>query len=290
MTGLALALVFGSAFLHATWNLLAKRASGGVEFVWLIALVTTICYLPALGVYAWLARPEFTLQHALLAVGSAVIHVCYFVSLQRGYRAGDLSLVYPLARGSGPALATALAVVFLGERPGVQALIGTLLVVLSVFVLAGGTRQAGSGQGGAGARRAVLYGLVTGVFISLYTTWDGYAVGHAGAAPLVYMLAGEVFRSLILAPIALRNRPEIRRIWREAKGATIGVAVLSPLAYFMVLTAMQFTPVSLVAPTREISILIGTILGARLLAEGHWRRRLLGALGMVLGVTLLALA
>ncbi|MFA5550597.1 MAG: DMT family transporter [Trueperaceae bacterium] len=287
MTGLALALVFGSAFVHAAWNLLAKRAAGGVEFVWLVALLVSLCYAPVLGVYLWFERPEFTLQHALLAVGSAVIHVFYFVSLQRGYRAGDLSLVYPLARGSGPALATLLAVLFLGERPGLQALLGTLLVVLSVFVLAG---SGGKRQGGAASRRAVLYGLATGVFISLYTTWDGYAVAHAGASPLVFMLAGEAVRAAVLAPIALRNRPEVARIWREARGATFGVALLSPLAYLLVLTAMQFTPVSLVAPTREISILIGTILGARLLSEGHWRRRLLGAAGMVAGVTLLALA
>lgn len=287
MTGLALALVFGSAFLHAAWNLLAKRAAGGVEFVWLVSLLVTACYAPVLAVYVWFQRPEFTLQHALLALGSAAIHVCYFVSLQRGYRAGDLSLVYPLARGTGPALATALAVIFLGESPGLQALLGTLLVVLSVFVLAGG---GGSRQSGAGSRRAVLYGLATGGFISLYTTWDGYAVGHVGAAPLVFMLASEAFRALFLAPIALRNRPELARIWRQAKWPTLGVALLSPLAYVMVLTALQFTPISLVAPTREISILIGTVLGARLLAEGHLRRRLLGALGMVAGVTLLALA
>ena len=104
------------------------------------------------------------------------------------------------------------------------------------------------------------------------------------------MMAGEFARTVILMPIALRNRPEIARIWQRHHWATIGVAVLSPLAYLMVLTAMQFTPVSLVAPTREISILIGTIMGARLLAEGQWRRRLSGALGMVAGVALLALA
>lgn len=287
MTALALALVFGSAFVHATWNLLAKRAAGGVEFVWLVSVVALVGYAPVLAVYLWLERPEFTLQHAWLALVSALVHVCYFVSLQRGYRAGDLSLVYPLARGSGPALATALAVIFLGERPGAQALLGTLLVVSSVFVLTGAGAR---GRGGAAPRRAIVYGLVTGGFISLYTTWDAYAVGHAGASPVVFMLAGEVFRALLLAPVALRNRPEVARIWRRARGATVGVALLSPLAYLMILTAMQFTPVSLVAPAREVSILIGTVLGARLLAEGEWRRRLLGALGMVAGVALLALA
>lgn len=285
MTGLALALVFGSAFMHATWNLLAKRVAGGVEFVWLIALAAAAAYAPVILVYVLVEKPVFTLTHTLLAVGSGVIHVAYFISLQRGYRAGDLSLVYPLARGTGPALATALAILVLGERPGAQALLGTLLVVSSVFILTGGRAS-----GGRNPRLAVLYGLATGGFISLYTTWDGYAVAHAGASPLLFMMAGEFARALVLAPVALRNRPEVSRIWRDHRWATIGVAVLSPLAYLMVLTAMQFTPVSLVAPTREISILVGTIMGARLLAEGQWRRRLLGALGMVAGVALLALA
>ncbi len=280
-----MALVFGSAFMHATWNLLAKRVAGGVEFIWLIALAATVVYAPVIAVYVLVERPVFTLTHAFLALVSGVIHVAYFISLQRGYRAGDLSLVYPLARGTGPALATALAIVVLGERPGLQALLGTLLVVGSVFVLTGGKAPSGRNP-----RLAIVYGLATGGFISLYTTWDGYAVGHAGAAPLLFMMAGEFARAVILMPIALRNRPEIARIWQRHHWATIGVAVLSPLAYLMVLTAMQFTPVSLVAPTREISILIGTIMGARLLAEGQWRRRLSGALGMVAGVALLALA
>jgi drug/metabolite transporter (DMT)-like permease len=214
LTTLALLLVFGSAFLHATWNLLAKRVAGGAEFVWLIAVSTLVAYAPAVLVYLWLAEPRFTWQHAFLALVSGVIHIGYFVTLQRGYRVGDLSLVYPLARGTGPALATLLAVLFLGERPGPQALLGTLLVVVSVAVLTGG----GRGEGGRNRRLAIVYGLVTGGFISLYTTWDGYAVGHAGAAPLVFMIAGEAARVLLMLPVALRNRPEVARIWRDHKG------------------------------------------------------------------------
>lgn len=285
MTGLALALVFGSAVMHAGWNLLAKRVAGGVEFVWLIAMTSALAYTPAIVVYVFVIGPQFTLAHALLAVGSGAIHAAYFISLQRGYRVGDLSLVYPLARGTGPALATLLAVLVLGERPGPQALLGTLLVVGSVFVLTGSKTPSGRSR-----RAAIVYGLATGGFISLYTVWDGYAVAHAGATPLLFMMAAEFARVIVLAPFALRNRPELKRIWHHHHWATISVALLSPLAYLMVLTAMQFTPVSLVAPTREISILIGAILGARFLAEGQVRRRLLGAIGMVAGVALLALA
>lgn len=275
--------MLGSACLHATWNLLAKRAKGGNGFLYLFTLLTLAVYGPAVLVYCLVARPEFTLAHLAFALGSAVLHVGYFVFLQRGYRVGDLSLVYPLARGSGPALAAVLAVVLLGERPGVQAVAGTIMVVLSVFVLTGGRDLWRPDR-----RIAVVYGLLTGLFIGSYTVWDGYAVGVLAAAPLLFTYVGEAGRVVILAPWMARNRSEIVTAWREHRWEAIGVAVLSPLAYLMVLSAMRFTPVSLVAPTREVSILIGTVLGTRLLAEGDGRRRLLGAAGMVIGVALLA--
>ncbi len=202
MSLLALGLVVGSAFLHASWNLLAKRVAGGVEFVWLFATVSLVCFLPAVALYVWLAQPVFTTTHALLAAVSSLLHVAYMVLLQRGYRVGDLSLVYPLARGSGPALATLLAVLVLGERPGAQALLGTLLVVGSVLVLTGGPSANRRNR-----HLAVVYGLATGMVIGLYTIWDGYAVGHAGAAPLLFLVAAEAGRVLLLAPLAVAPTP-----------------------------------------------------------------------------------
>lgn len=286
MTLLALALVLGAALLHASWNLLAKRARGGAEFVWLFASLTLVAYAPAVAVYVRLAHPVLRPPQLLFAAVSSVLHVAYFVSLQRGYRAGDLSLVYPLARGSGPALAALLAIAVLGERPGPLGLAGAALVVLSVFVLSGGGPLRGSGSGG----RAAGYGLLTGLFIGLYTVWDGYAVGHLGASPLLYSYLSEAGRAVLLAPVAWRGRAAVARAWRRNRGAAWGIAVLSPLAYILVLSAMTFTPISLVAPAREISILVGTLMGTRLLAEGQGARRLAGAAGMVAGVALLALA
>lgn len=96
-----MALVLGSAVVHASWNLIAKQAKGGAGFLWLFAVMTAVIYLPVALTYFLVARPVFTWTHLLFAVVSAVIHVGYFVFLQRGYRVGDLSLVYPLARGSG---------------------------------------------------------------------------------------------------------------------------------------------------------------------------------------------
>lgn len=310
MSGLALALVLGSAVVHASWNLLAKRAAGASHgvggtavFTWLFATLTVLAYAPVVAAFVLWARPAFTSSHALLALGSSVLHVGYFVALQRGYRVADLSLVYPLARGSGPALATLLAVVFLAERPGPQALAGTASVVLGVLVLSGApswptrARRRGDRRSRLDAPRhraarrvpvGVVYGLLTGAFIGAYTAWDGHAVGIAGAAPLLFSYASEVGRAVLLTPLALARPAEVRAAWRANAGPAIGIAVLSPLAYLMVLSAMTFTPVSLVAPTREISILIGTVLGTRLLAEGQGGRRLLGAAAMVLGVALLA--
>lgn len=287
MTTLALGLVLFSALIHASWNLLAKRVAGGAEFVWLISVIDVVGYAPFALLYVLIAKPAFSAQHLWLAFVSGALHLAYFVTLQRGYRLGDLSLVYPLARGTGPALATVLAIVVLGERPGLQALVGTAFVVLSVLVLTSGRAPSGTG----GKRPAILYGLLTGVFISLYTAWDGFAVGRAAAVPILYMVAVDVWRSLLLTPVVTTGRgwAEVTRLWRDHKWATIGVGMLSPLAYILVLTALSFTPVSFVAPTREISILVGTLMGARLLSEGQAGRRLVGASGMVVGVVLLAL-
>lgn len=284
MTLLALALVLTAAVLHASWNLLAKRARGGAVFIGLFATLTVVAYAPVVAAYVVLVHPVLRWVHVLFAAISAGLHVGYFVVLQRGYRSGDLSVVYPLARGSGPALAALLAIVVLGERPGTLGMVGAGLIVASVFVLTG------AGLPGRGGSSAVGYGLATGLFIGIYTVWDGYAVGHLGASPLLYSYLSEAGRALLLAPLALARKEELARLWRHARGAAWGIALLSPLAYILVLTAMTFTPISLVAPAREISILIGTVMGTKLLAEGQGGRRLVGATGMVAGVALLALA
>ena len=105
---------------------------------------------------------------------------------------------------------------------------------------------------------------------------------------MLYTVMAEAGRIVLLTPFVVGRGRVIAEVWREHRWETIGVAVLSPLAYLLVLTALQFTPVSLVAPTRDVRILLGTLLGTWLLHEGDGRRRLLGAIGMVAGVALLA--
>jgi drug/metabolite transporter (DMT)-like permease len=282
MTPLALLLILISAGLHASWNLLAKRAKGGAAFVWLAAFWAALLYAPLAIVYSLWQRPSLSGWQLLFVAGTIVLHIGYFVSLQRGYQHGDLSLVYPLARGSGPLLATLGAVILLGERPSWLAVMGLLLIAGNVFLLTGGLNSTAG-------HWAVRYGLLTGLFIAAYTLWDKVAVSTLLIPPLLYDWASNVGRSILLAPLALRRRQEVRALWRSHRREVLGVAVLSPLSYLLILFVMTSTPVHYVAPAREISILMAALLGAGALAEGDAKRRLLGAGGMVLGVLALAL-
>ncbi|MBI3970217.1 MAG: EamA family transporter [Chloroflexi bacterium] len=291
MSLLALALILAAAFMHAGWNLLAKRAGGGAAFVWLFGAVSTALYAPLAVVAMAVQRPHVGAAEALFLAGSGALHTVYFLSLQQGYRAGDLSLVYPLARGTGPLLATIAAIVVLGERPSPPALAGAALIALGVFALAASPRATQRGSAGAAAatRPAVLYGLRTGALIATYTLWDKHAVSALLLPPLLLDWTANAGRTLLLTPVARARAAEVRAMWRARRTEVLGVAVLAPLAYILVLTAMSFTPVSYVAPAREIAILIGAAMGARLLAEGDSLRRLAAAGAMVVGIVALTL-
>ena len=110
-------------------------------------------------------------------------------------------------------------------------------------------------------RTAIFYGVMTGVVISVYTVWDKYAVDRLAVPPLVLEAFSALGISLMLTPAAARRWAEVKKIWRDHKTEVIGVAVLAPLSYILILTAMSFTPLSYVAPCREVSILFAVGLG-----------------------------
>ncbi|QDQ27086.1 EamA family transporter [Chitinimonas arctica] len=281
----ALAMVIIAAFTHATWNLLAKQAAASRHFVWLYSAGTILFWLPAILAVFWWARPSLGTPEIIALAGSAVLHTAYSLCLQRGYKVGDLSVVYPMARGTGPLISFFGAMLVLGERPGPLAAVGALLVVVGVFLLAGGPRLLRPGAD----RKGLLWGVLTGTFIAAYTVWDGHAVKVLLLSPLLVDYAGNSLRCLMLTPRALADRhallPELRRYWKPA----LGVSVLGPLGYTLVLFAMQQAPVSHVAPARELSMMVGAWYGAKLLDEGDLSRRLLAAGVIVLGVVGLAL-
>jgi drug/metabolite transporter (DMT)-like permease len=280
----ALTLILVAAFIHATWNLLNKKASGHATFTWLVAGLSAVFYTPvAVAVFFFWHAKIGAVEIGFMA-GSALLHTGYFVLLNEGYRVGDLSLVYPLARGTGPLLSSIAAIIFLGERPSALALTGALLIIVGVVVLSGSPNKLRQ----TGAQKAISFALITGTFIAAYTLWDKQAVSRFAISPLLLDWGANLGRAILLTPFALGYWQNTRDEWRDHRAEAIGVAVLAPLSYILVLTAMQFTPVSYVAPAREISILIGTAMGTRLLAEGDVRRRLAAAAAMVVGVVALA--
>ncbi len=288
MSAQALALVISGALLHALWNLFAKKAAGGLAFVWLFGAVSVLVSLP-FGAAALQAHSHQLTAPVWAAIaGSAAVHVAYSLVLQKGYRESDFSVVYPLARGTGPLFAVLGAIAVLGEMPSGPGWCGIAAVLAGIFLLAGLGRL--SHPRTARASAGVFWGVLTGLTIAAYTVIDGWAVKALGVDPLLYYFLGLVLRTAILAPQALHARDRLAAQWRSNGRYAVAVGVLSPLAYTLVLYAVTMAPLSYVAPVRELSMLIGVLAGARVLREVLDLPRVAGTVCMVAGVVLLALA
>ena len=285
MTTLALALVLAAACCHATWNFLVKRINGGPELIWLLSLISTPIFLPfAIGSVLY-QEPDLGWYEIAFCVGSALIHMAYFLLLQQGYRHGDLSLVYPTARATGPFLSTIFAVVVLGEHMTPQIAAGGLAIIVGIVFLTGGF-----GGRAKHATRSLLFGVAIGSLIGSYTVWDAYTVRTLLVPPLLLEYASILMRLAILSPFAIRRRDLVKRHWQEHRVGVVTVAVLGPLAYILVLIALVFTPVVYVAPAREVSVLITVAIGTLLLKEGDFSRRMGWAILILAGMVLLAVS
>ena len=292
MTPTAFALIILAGLIHASWNIVAKKAGGDARFAFFTSVLMMLFWAP-LG--WWVGRDAVPLwgvrEWAFIGV-SGVLHVLYFVILLRGYRKSDLTVVYPMARGSGPLLASLAAIVLLGEQITALGLLGIAGVVGGVFLIAGGPgllRAAHDPQARARVHKGMAYGLLTGVFIASYTVVDGYAVKVVLMSPLLIDYMGNFVRVALLAPAVLRDLPTAAVLWRTQWRYALLVGVVSPVAYVLVLYAMQQAPLSHVAPAREVSMLFAALIGGHLLGEGDRVARILGALCIAAGVTALAL-
>lgn len=281
----AILLVLSSAFTHALWNFIAKRAIGGISFIWLFAVMEVALYLPVLLIALYVSPFTISNLELVMIVGSAFLHIAYFVSLTRGYQVADLSIVYPFSRGIGPLLSTIAAIILLSERPTPIALFGTILITLGIIGLTGDPRKIR----GKNLTKGLLFAGLTGLAIAGYTIWDSYAVRTVGLSPFVFQWGVTFIRLIILTPIAIRQRKHVQLAWEHDKWKAGGVAILSSLSYVLMLFALSFSQVSYVAPLRSISILIGVVMGVVLLKEGNLRKRF-GAAGiMVIGAIALGL-
>lgn len=286
MNNTALTLVVTGAILHAVWNLFAKKASGGLPFVWLYGFVSSLIALP-FGFVAWhnYGQPLSVLAWVAIAA-SALLHVLYSLVLQKGYRASDFSVVYPLARGTGPMFAVFGAVLLLGETPTGAGWLGIAAVLIGILLVSGMARLTRNHP--ASVQTGVFWGSLTGLCIAAYTVVDGWAIKMLHLPPVLYYVLGLGLRTAVLAPQALHDRTALHNQWRRNRPYILIVGVLSPLAYSLVLFSVSVAPLSYVAPVRELSMMLGVLMGAYLLRERLQASRVFGTALMVAGIILLA--
>ena len=285
MTSAAITLVLLSAFFHALWNSIAKRAVGGAVFVWLITVIEVIFYIPVMPYTLLIEDYTITWTAIGFMVGSAFFHVSYFLLLTKGYSVGDLSIVYPLARGIGPLIATVVAIAIFSERPTPLALFGSACICVGVVWLTGDPRKLRSSE----ALPGIAFASLTGVVIAGYTLWDSYAVSQVMVPVLIYQWGLAVSRTILITPLMLRQRHQLPPLWQMYKRHAAIIGLLSPLSYALMLAAFTLSPISYVAPLRTISVLIGVLIGTQMLNEGNTWSRLGAASVMVLGVIALGL-
>lgn len=271
--------------MHATWNFLAKQSQGGNLFVWFYMVVSSIILTPVATII--FIQKGLVIDSTGIAIvgGSILLHIIYALSLQYGYKIGDLSLVYPIARGTGPFIVVISAIFLYGETITWKSGSGILLIMVSIFILSGGLKILTRSD----TTVSILIGIFIGVTIASYTLVDKAAVSVVELSPIIYFYLVVLGQAVVLAPVMLRQGRKIKQEWKKTWKYAVSVGVLSPIAYILVLSVMTFTPVSYVAPVREFSILIGTVMGSKLLFEKAGKERVIGALLMIFGVTMIAL-
>jgi len=288
----ALALVVLAGLIHASWNIAAKHAGGDARFVAFTGMVMMVFWAP-LGIWLGIQElPVWGLREWCFIAASAALHTVYFLTLLRGYRKADLTVVYPVARGSGPLLSSAAAILLLGEQVSVIGLAGIIGVVAGVFLVAGGPkllRAAHDPVQRARIHKGLRYGAVTGLFIAGYTVVDGYAVKLLAVSPILLDYIGNLFRLALLTPAVARDLPAAAGLWRRQWKHAVFVGIVSPVSYVLVLYAMKVAPLSHVAPAREVSMLFAALIGGQLLGEGDRLARLAGAALIAAGVIALGL-
>ncbi len=290
MTLLALLLVVAAACLHATWNLASKHASeAGTVFIFFFRLWSVILYLPWVAYLLYRQDIPWHPQTVLLLGLSTVLHLAYTVILLKGYRVADLSVVYPVARGTGPLLASIAAVIWLNDpmqpaqAAGIACIVGGILLIATQ----GNWRIFAHAQSMAGIR----WGLLIGVLIATYSLVDAYGIKTLLIAPVLLDWVSSLGGALLLLPSVLANPASARERMRGNWWLAVFVGLVSPLAYILVLYALKLgAHVSQVAPLREMSMVVATLLGAVWLKEQVGVFRWLGCGTILAGVILISIA
>ena len=288
MTLLSLTLLVLAAGLHALSNALIKSSHDKLAFTWWTLTATALIGWPLLF---FIGQPQPIAWVIVLVSG--LIEAVYFITLTRAYSLGDLSQVYPLARGSAPLFVLLWALLFLGERPTLIGVGGILVVVIGLYLVNLPTLAAWKHPLIGFRLPAARWALATGLLISIYSSIDKVGVRYVDPLPYLYLFLFVTWIALSVQWLhpdrrsALRAEllPDRKRgVWRA-----VVVALLGSAAYALVLAALRLSPVSYVSPVRELSVVIGAWIGIRFMGEQGGRLRIFAALLVALGIMIIAL-
>jgi drug/metabolite transporter (DMT)-like permease len=274
-----LPLVLLAAVFHAAWNAMLKASENPLALAARAVTLGTVAALPPVAV-AWFlnGRPLLPPIGWLIVIGSAALELAYFITLSAAYQRGELSVVYPIARGTAPLLAVLVGVLLLGERLHLAAVFGIACLLVGVWAV---RRPANAGA-------ALWPALLTGVLIAAYTSLD--RIGVRLGPPWLYGWILWLFGAIFLVTFTTIRRVPGSRLTDEP-AISLVVAVLMTAAYFMILFALSVAPLAIVAPLRESAIVLVTAWGIWRLGErrGAWVR-VAGASAIVAGIALLTIS
>jgi len=269
---------------------LAKRATNQEVFIWWVLISISILLLPLAVILIW--RYPISYPGWRFISGTVILHSLYFVFLGRSYVYADLSLAYPIARGTGPALVPIIGILLLKEIITPLAIVGIISVVLGIFIVYwwGQFRKVFHDFFRIFREAGARYSLITGLVITVYSVWDKMGVSYVN--PFLYMYFLALGSTLLLVPYICRIHG-IKAVRVEIKRGTRSIIVSSLLmfiGYSLILFALQFSRVSYIAPAREVGIVIGVLFGTLMLGEPFGKGRVLGSCLIVFGLVLISLA
>jgi drug/metabolite transporter (DMT)-like permease len=280
LNGSIFAMVLASAVLHATYNFTARKVVGNLSAISLSIALGALALSPI--VVPKLSHGPALGSHWTLIVASGLGQACYLIVLARAYSLGEISVVYPIARGTGITGIALASRLFLGEPISILGAAGIACVIAGILLI-------GLGQAKRDGRRSAAHALVLGGIMTSYSLVDKRAM--AGVVPIVYVCTTFWVACAVLGPwIWLRRRQELRGAWSAHRKAIVLMAGAASGTYTLILTAVASGPLGYISAAREVAVVIASALGIVVLKESLSVRKAAGIAAILAGLALIRLA
>lgn len=277
MSNYAFVLVLLAAICHACWNFICKKTSGNLSVLWLGKIFALFVMIPL--VLLGTDLPRLSAPKLPFLISTGILHTLYFYFLAKLYRRGEISTVYPIARGVGVAGTTVLGQVLLREQLSPAGVVAILLICAGILLI-------GFNQRGEGGRNSLTGAVLVGLIISGYSINDKVGVG--AFHPLVFMTGQIMMVILFLLPVLLCfHRRELVEVWRTKKKYALFTGLGSLASYLLVLFAFRLGPATYIVAIRECSVVVGAFLGFLVLKEPFSFKKLLGISTVTAGMSLI---